>query len=220
MSNSFERDIQQLETSKPEFIFTPNKRLRKTDIEMNINSFQFDENQETPVVLQPFVLSLPEEKTGFIYNKQHNPFLKKPVASLHLCTNKSPTSSAFIGDKNNGYHAIQNCKGENNIHAVVLDENSVAKKDLRFSKIILAKINGVIVSVNNYSQLRNKLLGMFYRKAFRPDNGISYWKDGLSVHGVGSKQSILAIIRLAKMLDFRLNIKLSLRTGQIVNLVV
>ena len=30
---------------------------------------------------------------------------------LHLCTIKSPTSSAFIGSKGNSYHALEKCEG-------------------------------------------------------------------------------------------------------------
>ena len=30
---------------------------------------------------------------------------------LHLCTIKSPTSSAFISSKGNSYHALEKCEG-------------------------------------------------------------------------------------------------------------
>ena len=43
--------------------------------------------------------------------KRKKKTLKRKI--LHLCTIKSPTSSAFIGSKGNSYHALEKCEGVN-----------------------------------------------------------------------------------------------------------
>ena len=202
----------QIKSNEPTHIeyFTPNKRPREMDLEMNINPI-FEKENENPETNHPvvnhndppvFTFNVPE-KTLFIHNKEFNPFIKKNQPKPHIASH----NKFNIGYS--GKHEIP-----------MLDENGIKKKDLRFSKIQDSRINGVSVSVNNYTQLRNKILGMFYRKVLRPESDVSYCKDGLSIHGVGSKQNVLAIISLAKILHFRLNLKLRLRDGQIVCLVV
>lgn len=197
MSFPFEL-YQKIKSTEPEYIqkFNPNKRFRELDLEMNLNPIIVGEN-ENPEINHP--LEEPKPKNPLlIYNRDFNPFIQKQSVAL-------PKTKKF----NMGIDIIQK-------FIPVLDEISIKKYDLRFSKVCSTKINSVAVSVKNFAELRNKLLGMFYRKVLRPENGVSYCKDGLAIHGVGSKQNILAIINLAKILHFRLNIKLRLRNGQFV----
>lgn len=192
--------------------FTSNKRLREMDLEMGENPIEFLEiqsdkenskpetnrppaNSEIPVEFWKMA-SLPSPV--FIYNPDLNPFVKRTNPPV------PPKKVSFVS----------------NNHIPVLNEDGIRRRDLRFSKLRLVKLNGVDVPVKNFIQLRNKMLGMFYRKVLRPENDITYCKDGLSVRGVGTRQNVLAIVRLAKILHFQLNILMTLRDGQMVRLVV
>ena len=196
------RQIKSFETEKPElsYQFTPNKRFRVSDLVMNINPI-FDFAIKYPVfeadIKQPVVL----DKPTFIYNKEDNPFIKKVVS---------------LPQKNR----IFNVCSYGNQFIPILDEHGIKKRDCRFSKIMETQINGVNVVVKNFAELRNRLLSMFYRKVIHPDADVQYCRDGLSIHGVGSKHNILAIIKLVNILHFRLNLKLRLRDGQTVVLAV
>lgn len=48
---------------------------------------------------------------------------------LSLCTTKSPTSSAFISDKGNGYHALEKCKGLKNSPPLSEEQRAVLAKE-------------------------------------------------------------------------------------------
>ena len=175
---------------------------------MNINpivDYNNDANPETNVPEQPIppVFTVPD-KPLFIHNTSMNPFIKtghfsktKPVVPLRKF--------------NTGF------SGRN--PTPILNEHGIKHIDFRSSKIEWAKLDGHTTPFKNYNRLRNHLLGI-YQNMKRDGVEVPYCRDVLSIHGVGSKQGVLAIIRLVKNLKLRLNMKLRLKNRQHVILAV
>jgi hypothetical protein len=49
--------------------------------------------------------------SAFISSKGNSYHALEKCEGVHLCTIKSPTSSAFISSKGNSYHALEKCEG-------------------------------------------------------------------------------------------------------------
>lgn len=183
--------------------FTPNKRMRETDLEADINPLYETEAPETdhPAQNQPVQVPVVQVPT-FIYNPDLNPLIKSGHFSKTKPVAHPRKFNTFAGRS----------------YIPILDARSILQRDWRFSKILGAQINGVSVPAKSYAQLRNHMLSVYDRKVRIMGSEMPYYPNGLAVRGVGSKQIILAIVRLTKMISSRTCLRIQLRDGQVVSL--
>lgn len=127
---------------------------------------------------------------------------EKPSVSTRPPMSPSPSPSPT---------QVQTLTGE---YTPVLTASGIMNQDFRYSKIKEVVGDGVVLPCKNYSELRNFLLKKFYRRALRKKEVLPSRGNPLFVNGVGSKNTIIAITQLAKIVSLRLRMKILLRNGK------